>query len=176
MLKCVLSKTEASQGSPSSSLHSRARIWLVRALFILACVFIVAQSFLTFCGSNELFLARLLFSWNFLGKNSGEGCYFLPQGTFLTRGLNLHLLYLLIGRCILEENSTPNCTMEYCSSIEKNEINVICSNMEGPRDCHTVWSKSDIKREISYGIPCIQNLKRNEASELTYKKETDSQT
>jgi len=36
--------------------------------------------------------------------------------------LNLHLLCLLIGRCILEENSTPNCTMECYSSIKKNEI------------------------------------------------------
>ena len=28
-------------------------------------------------------------------------------------------------------------TMEYYSAIKKNENNAICSNMDGPRDCHT---------------------------------------
>ena len=28
-------------------------------------------------------------------------------------------------------------TMEYYSAIKKNEINAICSNMDGPRDCHS---------------------------------------
>ena len=35
--------------------------------------------------------------------------------------------------------------MEYYSAIKKN---VICRNMEEPRDCHTEWSKSDRKGEI----------------------------
>ena len=32
--------------------------------------------------------ARLLCPWNFLGKNTGVGCYFLLQGIFLTQGSN----------------------------------------------------------------------------------------
>ena len=32
------------------------------------------------------------------------------------------------------------------------------------------------EREISYAIPYMQNLKRNDANELIYKTETDSQT
>ena len=28
--------------------------------------------------------------------------------------------------------------------------NAICSNMDGPRDYHTKWSKSDRERQISY--------------------------
>ena len=32
------------------------------------------------------------------------------------------------------------------------------------------------EREISYGIPYIQNLKRNNINEWIYKTETDSQT
>ena len=47
--------------------------------------------------------------------------------------------------------------------------------MDGPRDCLTEWSKSDREREISYDIPYIQNLKRNDTNELIYKTETDSQ-
>ena len=47
--------------------------------------------------------------------------------------------------------------------------------MDGPRDCHTECSKSDREGEISYGIPYLQNVKRNDTSELTYKSERDSQ-
>ena len=54
--------------------------------------------------------------------------------------------------------------------------NAICSNMDGPRDCHTKWSKSDREREMSYDIPYVGNLKKNDTSELIYKTETDSQT
>ena len=38
---------------------------------------------------------RLLCPWNFPGENTGEGCQFLLQGTFLTRGSRLRLLHLL---------------------------------------------------------------------------------
>ena len=40
-------------------------------------------------------LARLLCPWNFPGKNTGVGCYFLLQGIFPTQGSNPHLLNLL---------------------------------------------------------------------------------
>ena len=33
-------------------------------------------------------------------------------------------------------------TIEYYSTIKKKN-NAICSNMDGPRDCHTEWSKSE---------------------------------
>ena len=39
--------------------------------------------------------ARLFCTWNFLGKNTGEGFHFLLQGIFLTQGLNWSLLFLL---------------------------------------------------------------------------------
>ena len=48
--------------------------------------------------------------------------------------------------------------------------------MDGPREFHTEWSKSDREGKISYGIPCMWDLKRNDANELTYKTEQDSQT
>ena len=46
--------------------------------------------------------------------------------------------------------------------------------MDGLRDHHTEWSKSDREGEILYYIPYMQNLKRNNTNELIY--ETDSQT
>ena len=47
----------------------------------------------------------------------------------------------------------------------------ICNNMDGPRECHTEWSKSDRDGEISYDIPYMWNLKRNNTNELTKQKE-----
>ena len=61
-------------------------------------------------------------------------------------------------------------------SHKKEWNNAICSNMDGLRDCHTEWSKSDREGEILYNIPYIWNLKRNDTNELTYKTERDSQT
>ena len=40
-------------------------------------------------------------------------------------------------------------TMEYYSTIIK-ENSAICRDMDGPRDCHTEWTKSEKEKEISY--------------------------
>ena len=50
--------------------------------------------------------------------------------------------------------------MEYYSAIKKEQNNAICSNMVGPRDCHTEWSKSDTERQILYDITYMWNLKK----------------
>ena len=39
-------------------------------------------------------------------------------------------------------------TIEYYSAIKKEWNNAICSNMDGPRDDHTKWSKSDKDKYI----------------------------
>ena len=44
--------------------------------------------------------------------------------------------------------------------------NAICSNMNGPRECHTEWSKSDREGEI-YNIAYMWNLK-NGTNEPVY--------
>ena len=67
-----------------------------------------------------------------------------------------------------------------CSGIllsHKKELNnAICSNMDGPRDYHTKWSKSDRERQISYDVTYMWNLKKIDTYELIYKTEIDSQT
>ena len=58
-------------------------------------------------------------------------------------------------------------------SHKKEWSHAICSNMVGPRDYHTKWSKSEGERWISYDITYMWNLKNN-TNELIYKTETDS--
>ena len=53
---------------------------------------------------------------------------------------------------------------------KKEQNNDICSNMHGPRDCHTSWNKSDTERQISHDITYIWNLRKG-TNELSYKAE-----
>ena len=57
-------------------------------------------------------------------------------------------------------------------SPKKEWNNAICSNMNGPRDCHTKSSKSDRERQILYDITYICNLKKMNL----FTKQIDSQT
>ena len=47
--------------------------------------------------------------------------------------------------------------------------------MDGPRDDHTKWSKSEGERQIPYANTYMWNLKYD-TNELIYETETDSQT
>ena len=49
---------------------------------------------------------------------------------------------------------------EIILSPKKEQNNAICSNMDGSRDCHTKWHKSDTERQISYAITYMKNLKK----------------
>ena len=60
-------------------------------------------------------------------------------------------------------------------SHKKEWNNATCSNMDGPRNYHTKWSKSDRKRQVPYDITYMWNL-NYDTNELTYETETDSQT
>ena len=59
-------------------------------------------------------------------------------------------------------------------SHKKEWNNAICSNMDGLRDYHTKWSKSERERQIPYNITYMWNLKYD-TNELVYQTETDSQ-
>ena len=65
-------------------------------------------------------------------------------------------------------------TVEYYLAIKKWN-HVICSNMIGPKDYHTKWSKSDRERQIPYDFTYMWNLKFN-TNEHICETETDSQT
>ena len=55
----------------------------------------VAQSCPTLWNPMDYSPRRLLYPWNFSGKNTGVGCYFLLRGIFKTQESNLSLLHLL---------------------------------------------------------------------------------
>ena len=46
-------------------------------------------------------------------------------------------------------------------SHKKNEILPFAANMDGSREYHTKWSKSDRERQILYDITYMWNLKNN---------------
>ena len=64
---------------------------------------------------------------------------------------------------------------EIVFNIKKNEIMPLCSNIDGSRDYHTKWSKSERERQIPYDITFMWNLKYD-TNELFYEIKTDSLT
>ena len=58
-------------------------------------------------------------------------------------------------------------------SHKKEWNNSICSNIDGPRDYHTRWSKPGMGRQMSYNIAYMWNLKKKIQKNLfTKQKET----
>ena len=51
-------------------------------------------------------------------------------------------------------------TMEYYSAIKKERNWVICWDVDGSRDCHTEWSKSEREKQISYINAYMWNLEK----------------
>ena len=50
-------------------------------------------------------------------------------------------------------------------SHKKKWNSVICSEVDGSRDCHTEWSKSESEKQIPYANTYIWNLKKKKGSE-----------
>ena len=45
-------------------------------------------------------------------------------------------------------------------SHKKEENCAICRDVDGPRDCHTEWSKSEREKQILYNIAYMWNLEK----------------
>ena len=65
--------------------------------FAAVCCCLVAKLYLTLLSPHRLQPTRLLFPWDFLGKNIGVDFYFLLQAIFQTQGSNPHLLNWQMG-------------------------------------------------------------------------------
>ena len=51
--------------------------------------------------------SRLLYPWDFSGKNTRMGCHFLLQGNFLTQGWNPHPLYWQADSLLISYQGSP---------------------------------------------------------------------
>ena len=67
--------------------------WTWQVASTSGCCYLVTKSCPTLLLFHGLLLTRLICPWYFPGKNTGEGCHFLPQGIFLTQDLNPCLLH-----------------------------------------------------------------------------------
>ena len=54
----------------------------------------------------------------------------------------------------------------------KNWNIIICRNVDGPRECHIKWSKSDRERQILCDIAYISNLKIIQTNSYTKREQT----
>ena len=86
-----------------------------------------------------------------------------------------------LGQYLL--NNHPSCKEDVLHiyngillSHKKEWNNAIYSNMGGPRDCRTKWSKPDRGRQISWDITYMWSLKKKGTNELIYRTEIDPQT
>ena len=73
-----------------------------------AAVYGVAQSRTRLKRLSSSSSSRLLCPWDFPGKNTGVGCYFLLQGIFPTLGSNLCLLHWQAVSLPLSHQGSPN--------------------------------------------------------------------
>ena len=86
------------------------------------------------------------------GKNTRVGCYAFVQGIFSSQGLNPSLLCLLYWQAGSLPLATPGLTslMYICINRilqpQKRRKNAMCSNLDGPRDYHSKWSKPNKDR------------------------------
>ena len=56
-------------------------------------------------------------------------------------------------------------------SHKKEWNNAICSNMDGPRDYHTLWNKPVRERQITYDIAYMWKLKKKKIQMNLYTKQ-----
>ena len=69
--------------------------------------YLLAQSCLTLLGPHGLWSPGCLCPWNFPGSNTGVGCHFFLQGTFLTQESNLCLLHWQVDSLPLSRQGSP---------------------------------------------------------------------
>ena len=89
----------------SLALSSLCFVW-----FLLPCC-LDPNLCLTLLQPHGLKLARLLYPWDFPGKNTGVGCPFLLQQIFPTQGLNPGLLHWQVGSLPLSHQGSPSVSL-----------------------------------------------------------------
>ena len=121
----------------------------------------------SFCDPTDYSPARLLYSRDLLGKNTGVGCHFLLQGVFPTQGWNTHLLHLLhrqmgslplrhlgspcmgylIPNCVCEDHTLPQDIVDLGfwfhsqnTQTQKNSVVITGANLWAWRPAFRSWA------------------------------------
>ena len=81
-------------------------------LHVLYYICLVTKSCLTFYQPHGLQPIRLLYPWDFSGKNTGVGCHFHLQRISLTQVSSPHLLYLQADFLLLSHQGSLLCFVE----------------------------------------------------------------
>ena len=135
---------------------------------------------------------RLPCPWDSPGKNTGVGCHSLLQCMKVKSESEDAQSYPTLSDpmdCSLPTSMgfsrqeyrsrvplpSPSLSVYYLNWKMSKLNNAICSNIDGPRNCHTKWSKSGRARQISCDMACLWNLKNKDTNELIYKTEIQSQ-
>ena len=90
--------------------------WMISVLKSSIYVVVVKSLSRVWIFCDPIWLSRLLCPRDFRGKNTGEGCHFLLQGTFLTQGSNPCLLHWQAGSLPLSHQGSP-LSMSVCPNI-----------------------------------------------------------
>ena len=104
------------------------------ALHMCVCTYIwfcclVAELYPTLLQPHGLYPFRFFCSWDFPGKNIGVGCYFLPQGIFLSQGSNLCCLHWQAHSLPMSYQESPQI------SLTRNKIIPSVINNKGQIPC-----------------------------------------
>ena len=86
-------------------------------------------------------------------SSDSKKCPFLPENLALK-----YIDYLSIDRWM--DKDVAHIYNAILLSHKKKWNWVICSEVDGPRDCHTEWSKSEREKQISYINSCMWNLEK----------------
>ena len=100
-----------------------------------ACAFSVAQSCLTLHDPHGLQPARLLYLWDYLGKNTGVGCHFLPQESSQPRNQTHISCISSIARWVLYHCTTWEA--HHFHSVQFSSVSQSCPTVRNPMDRST---------------------------------------
>ena len=93
-------------------------------------------------------VARIFCPWNFPGKNTGVGCYFLLQGIFPTQRLNLSLLHWQVDFLPLTTREALGLTACVCAQSCLTICDLMAATHQAP------LSMEFSRQEHWNGLPC----------------------
>ena len=110
------------------------------------CCCLVTKSFLILLQPHGLQPARLIYLWDFSGKNTGVGCHFLPQGIFPTQELSPCLLHWQADSLSLRHQGSPQTVNRH---MKRHSPSLVIRITQSKTTSHPLgWLESKKKKKI----------------------------